>query len=320
MSPCRVVGLAAESLLAKVVEVDVSSVKQSDCSKVDLWNSQQRRHGVWSARGTHEVPVLAPHQALALYIVRRIVSWIAGLGVFLANAIVPKSRAEGTGHHDMKLGHASPTAPRYCAGFISTELKIAQVGVNGRAFASAWDNQKGRCEESLAKVLKCRGSVYGAAMLIVVGVCDADELLAVEPPLLVKAQLLTVDASRAAKWGNVVLERGLVPVEPIPPPAKRMRKGRSWDEVRAFLRGKEAVMDGVERVKLLDLWKAIGCDSKSPAQKCETYSQEKCLGLVEGSDYLRAWHPRPSRGKMPYWVSWAAAAKIYSYEVRRGAS
>ena len=108
-----------------------------------------------------------------------------------------------------------------------------------------------------------------------------------------------------------------MPVEPSPPPAKRLRLGRSWDEVRAYLQGKEVFIDGVERVRLLDLYKAIGCTSKSPSQKLATYSA--CLRLREGDDYIQMWYPAPARGKPPYWVCWHAALKIYNYEVLSGA-
>ena len=228
---------------------------------------------------------------------------------------MPKTMAEGSGHYDMKLGHASMVVSRYCAGFISAELKVAQVGVNGRAFACAWENNKNWCVQSMSKVLKCKGSRYGAAMLILVGVCDAQELLRKEPPLLVKAQLLNLDAQKNSKWGGVVLERGLVPVDPTPPPAKRLRLGRSWDEVRAFLQGKEVFIEGILRVRLFDLYQAINCTSKSPSQKFETYSKDACLGLREGVDYIQQWHPAPARGKPPHWISWDAALKIYKYEV-----
>ena len=75
---------------------------------------------------------------------------------------------------------------RYCAGFLSTELKVAQVGVNGRAFASAWENSKKWCVDAVSKVLKCKGSRYGAVMLILVGVCDAVKLLSKDLPFFVK--------------------------------------------------------------------------------------------------------------------------------------
>ena len=315
MTPCRVVGLGVETLLRKMIDVDITCVKHSDCSQVELWKSECLKNGIWSACGTHDVPMLVPHQVLALYILHRLANWISGLGLCVVDAIVPKTRSEGTGHHDMKLSHASMNVSRYCAGFISAELKVAHVGVNGRAFARAWDNSKTRCAQAMTNVLTCRGSRYGAAMLILVGVCDAEDLLRNDPPLLVKAQLLTVDAQTNPKWGSVVLERGLVPVEPTPPPAKRLRLGRSWDEVRAYLQDKEASIDDVERVRLLDLYIAIGCTSKTPSQKLATYSKDTCLGLRGGIDYIQVWHPVPARGKPPYWISWSAALKIYRYEV-----
>ena len=66
---------------------------------------------------------------------------------------------------------------------------------------------------------------------------------------------------------------------------------------------------------LLDLYTAIGCTSKIPSQKLQTYSKDTCLGLRDGIDYIQVWHPAPTRGKPPYWISWSAALKIYKYEV-----
>lgn len=315
MTPCRVVGLGIEALLSKMMEVDLTCVEHSGCSKVELWNAQRLSNGVWSKCGTHEVPLLIPHQMLALYILHRLTSWISGLGLCVVDAIVAKTRLEGTGHHDIKLGHASLTVTRYCTGFVSSELKVAHVGVNGRAFGSAWENSKTRCVDAMSRVLTCRGSKYGAAMLILVGICDTEDLLRRDPPLLVKAQLLNTDGLGNCKWGNVVLERGLVPVEPTPPPAKRLRRGRSWDEVRASLQGKELLIDGIERLRLLDLYTAIECASKTPSQKLVTYSKDTCIRLREGVDYFQMWYPSPARGKPPYWIGWDAALKIYNYEV-----
>ena len=99
------------------------------------------------------------------------------------------------------------------------------------------------------------------------------------------------------------------------PLAKRLRLGRSWDEVRAYLQGREVSIDGIERVRLLDLYIAIKCASKALSQKLETYPKDTCLGLRAGVDYIQMWHPAPSRGKPPYWISWDATLKIYRYEV-----
>ena len=55
---------------------------------------------------------------------------------------------------------------------------------------------------------------------------------------------------------------------------------------------------------------------------CQTWWQgiwdkreHTCLGLRKGVDYIQVWHPAPTRGKAPYWISWGAALKIYTYEV-----
>ena len=66
-----------------------------------------------------------------------------------------------------------------------------------------------------------RRTPFGATMLVLVGIADTDELLAREPPLLVKAQLLSLDENDHPKWGRVLLDRGVVSVEPPPPPPKR---------------------------------------------------------------------------------------------------
>ena len=87
----------------------------------------------------------------------------------------------------------------------------------------------------MARVLKLRRTSFGATMLVVFGVVDADDLLFREPPLIVRAQLLTLNASDEPKWGKVLLDRGVVPVEPLRPAPKRQRHGASWDEVRAAL-------------------------------------------------------------------------------------
>ena len=45
-----------------------------------------------------------------------------------------------------------------------------------------------------------------------------------------KAQPLTLTDALSPKWGPVVLQRGIVPVELPCPPPKRQRRGASWDE------------------------------------------------------------------------------------------
>ena len=235
----------------------------------------------------------------------------------MKDAVVSKSRAEGAGHHDLVLNHIG-TAPPYCTGFISTELKLSAVGENGRKFAAAWEAEKTRCQEAMARVLRMRRTPFGATTLVLVDIADTDELLAREPPLLVKAQLLYLDENDHPKWGRVLLDRGVVSVEPPPPPPKRQRLGASWDEARASLSTKyhDIDEDGIMRVRLLDLFKAISATKthKNPCQKLETY--EKRLGLCAPTDFKRKRFPSSQRGSKAMWLSADAVKKIYDYEVR----
>ena len=111
-------------------------------------------------------------------------------------------------------------------------------------------------------------------MLFVVGICDTPDLLLPEPPLLVKAQLLVIGADGLPKWSSVLLERGVIAVEPEAPLPKRQRRGSSWDEVQAILHNKNAEFDGSSYVRLLDVFKAISVTktNKNPGQKMKTNS------------------------------------------------
>jgi hypothetical protein len=314
LTPCRVVGLALEILFK--YESESGIVEAGQCGRAEFWGTQEvDGDGNWSGAKTCFVPVLAAHQVLALYILQRMYHWISGLGLSVVDAIVPKSRREGTGHHDLKLKHAVPQKPFYCQGFLSMEVKVSQVGPIGRGFEKAWDSLKKDSMAAMARVLQVPGSVYGAAILFLVGVCDSVELLAKEPPLLVKAQLLVLDATGKPKWSTVLLEKGTVPVEPKPPPPKRQRQGASWDEVRACLHGKTMDFEGVVYVRILDVFKAISTNktSKSPGQKIATY--QKVLNFAEGTHYIRKRYPAKQRGSEAYWLTWpAAASKVYQYE------
>jgi hypothetical protein len=194
---------------------------------------------------------------------------------------------EGTGHHDLKLRHARPKPPFYCKGFLSMELKVSQVGKNGAGFSRSWDAVKTSSLKPMGRVLKASGSAYGACLLLLVGVCDGPELLDSTPPLLVKAQLVTLDADGKPKWTKVVLDRGTVPAEPVLPKPKKQRRGASWDEVRACLYGKEADFADVAYVRLLDLFRAISVSKtvKNPGQKVATYQGH--LKLTAGRDFIR---------------------------------
>ena len=136
-----------------------------------------------------------------------------------------------------------------------------------------------------------------------------------------KMQLLTLDGSSQPKWGNILLDRGCIPVQPVPPPPRRQRVGRSWDEVRADLGSRQADIDGdgAMWVRLLDLFKAISPTktSKNPGQKLATYGAH--LGLRTPSDHKRVRYPAAQRGSEAVWLTWGAARKVYDYEVRAGA-
>ena len=317
---CRVVGLALELLCRKEAESDISMVHSTDCAVVEFWLAQKLlASGFWSPPGTRKVPVLPVHQRLTFYIWQRLYGWIAGLSLVVSNAVVPKSRAEGKGHHDLVLKHGSPNGPWYCSGLISTELKVSSVGPTGRGFQKAWDDNKEECMQSMARVLRVANTRYAAALLFVIGVCDAEAMTTQTPPLFVKAQLLTLGSDRSPQWGKVLLDKGTVPVERLQPPPKRQRKGASWDEVRAYLIGKAETFDNTQYVRLLDVFRAISEKkaNTNPGQKIATYSQAKHLGFKEGQDYIRKRFPAGARGSEPYWLTWAAAAKVYSFEVLR---
>ena len=127
-------------------------------------------------------------------------------GLAVKSAVVAKTRAEGVGDHDLILKHMG-TGPSYCTGFISTEVKVSAIGKNGRKFTAAWQNEQERSEAALKKVLRANEMPFGAAMLVLIGVADEEELLMTQPPLFVKAQLYSITAGGEAKWGQVLLDR-----------------------------------------------------------------------------------------------------------------
>ena len=130
-------------------------------------------------------------------------AWIAGLGLAVAAALQPKTHREGHGHHDLVLKHAGSlfTGPFQCHGLKSTELKVRQVGVHGRAFRGAWDKAKAMAKTSLAKILQVPSSKFGAAVLLVIA------LTAAKPPLLVKAQMLIVEEGQSYMVNNFAGQR-----------------------------------------------------------------------------------------------------------------
>jgi len=196
------------------------------------------------------------------------------------------------------------------------EIKLAHVGPTGKKFNAAWQGYKDDMEEAMAKLLKAPGSVYGAAVLLVVGICDEAELLTTQPPLLVRSQLLVLDSTGKPKWASVLLEKGILAVAPRPPPPKARRKGASWDEVRAQISDQWVEFSGIKYVRLLDVVNAISSDKtvKNPGQKLESY--KKFAGLKHRVDYMQKAHPDGGRGSEPYWLTFEAAKKVYDYELR----
>ena len=241
--PCRVVGLALEVLLKTESEQGLSAVSTEHCATVEMWRTQcWEAQGEWSSPKACVVPVLPVHRKLALYVMKRLLGWVAGLGLGVKDAVVAKTRLEGKGHHDLILKHTGSVQP-YCKGFISAEIKVSAVGENGRKFNIAWEAEQARCGDALAQILRRPNTRYGAAMLLLVGIADGPELLQPDPPLIVKAQLLTLSDVCSPKWGPVVLQRGIVPVEIPCPPSKRQRRGASWGEVRVALSNKQHDID-----------------------------------------------------------------------------
>ena len=143
--------------------------------------------------------------------------------------------------------------------------------------------------------------------------------MAQTPPLFVKAQLLALGADNTVQWGKVLLDRGTVPVERTQPPPKRQRKGASWDDARAYLDGEAETFDDVQYVRLLGMFRAISEQkaTSNSGRKMATYCQAKHLGFKEGQGYIRKRFPAAPRGSEPYWLTWAAAERVFAYEVLR---
>ena len=257
--PCRVVGIVLEELCEAETNADLSTLTEDSVTHVDLWRTQKLQgDGSWSSPGVCKVRAADVHRCLALYLLHRLYKWVSGLGLAVVAAKKPRTRGEGSGHHDLVLKHAGHLCkgPFLCEGFISTELKLRQVSTSGRGFKAAWEQKKKDVEEALSKVLLVPQPRFGAVLLLMIGICDAEPLEATEPPLMVKAQLLVRDESGGVRWSSVLLDQGTIPVAIAPPPPKRQRAGRSWDEVRAKQDGRWADLyeDGVEYVRLLDLF------------------------------------------------------------------
>ena len=126
--PCRVVGLACEMLCKCESDLDSSKLDTERCAVAEFWDTEElHEDGQWGEPQTCKVPVLAVHRQLALYLVRRLYSLLYSLHFSVAGAVITKSIAEGTGHHDLKLKHMNLQGPFVCSGFISMELKVSQV-------------------------------------------------------------------------------------------------------------------------------------------------------------------------------------------------
>ena len=97
VSPCGVVGLAVEVLCKIEAEQDVSAASADSCSSVEHWGAQERDvRGGWSWPGT----------------------------------CVVKGRRDFFPKHG---GHLV-AGPFHCRGILSAELKVRQVGADGRGF------------------------------------------------------------------------------------------------------------------------------------------------------------------------------------------
>ena len=102
---CRVAGLALEALLK--ADASIGEARPSLCGHVEFWKTEElSEHGTWSRPKSRVFPVLPVHQNLAFYILQRIYQLLAGPGLSVVNAIVPKTAREGCGHHDLMLKHA----------------------------------------------------------------------------------------------------------------------------------------------------------------------------------------------------------------------
>lgn len=308
VTPARVVGLAVERLWQAEVSNDLSRVTPEHCSNVSLWSTQHWTNGRWGRPCTCVVALERMHMELAFYVWQRMCVLLHGLGLAVVEAVRSKARGEGSGQHDLILKHSGVS--RYCSGFLSAEIKVGRVGADGRAFEPFWRRHvKGKTAEALKAVLRGRTSPFGAAMLIVVGVCDSEQLSAKDPPLLVRAQLMVVKSSGVAAWGDRILDHGPLPV--TLPPAKRQRRNAIWDGVRAAMHGHSQDFGGTEYFPLAQLFTALGSGCKSPGQKMQTYTKQFAFKL--GRDFVRK-RLAGTRGSVPYWVTWAAAEKIAGYE------
>jgi len=311
VTPARVVGLALEKLCKAEVDEDLSCVTADSCASVELWNGERFEKGRWVKRRTRRVPVLPVHQKLALYICHRLYLLLHTLGLAVADAVRSKSRAEGSGHHDLVLKHSS--AQRYCGGFISAQLKTGQVDRDGTAFENFWRKLKDDTEDSFERVLSLRSTSFGAGLLIFVGVCDSADMSAVEPPLLWRAQLFLPLASGGASWGKCVVDKASLAAGSPSPPAKRRRRCPSWDEVRVAVQSHVCAFGGTEFVPTARLFEVLRSSCKSPGQRLEFF--QKSLGLRSGRDFVRRRAATTkARGAVPYWVTWDAARKIAHYE------
>ena len=85
----------------------------------------------------------------------------------------------------------------FCSGLVSTELKVSSVGPTGSGFQKAWDDNKEECMQSMARVLRVANTRFAAALLLAIGVCDAEPMMSQTMPLFAKAQLLARGSGRS---------------------------------------------------------------------------------------------------------------------------
>lgn len=306
----RVVGLSVEKLWQAEVARDISRVSADDCSPVEFWRTRRLSGNLWLPARTCLVPVDAVHKRLAFRVFQHLHALLHTLGLSVIAAVLPKTKTEGRGHHDIVLKHGG--SARYCDGFMSAEIKVGEVSSSGGAFENYWRCLKRDAQAPMEQILKHASKRYGACLLIFVGVCDGKALARRESPLLVRVQVATVSGSGSFEWGRVLVDRPGSQTQPASPATKRRKVCSDWAAIQVELEMHQHTVEGIACVPLARLFMALASPCKSPGQKMGTY--KKTCSLTEGVDFFRVRLPANSRGPCPYWVSWDAAKKIVHYE------